>query len=380
MNKGCYMKKSILILFGGKSCEHDISIISTFQCLKYFNEYLYKIILVYIDKNGVWRLVDNHSNINKFLQNREKFKEVQLGVNENILYVKRGNKYIPQSSVDVVFPIMHGINGEDGSIMGLLQMSNIPYVGCNHIASAIGIDKFLFKKVCNKDNVLPIKTISYDDLIDESFIKTIKKEVGFPCIIKPNKLGSSIGIEKCENEENFINLVKKSLKFDEKVVIEPYVKNLREFNVAIYSAGGECIVSEIEEPILHDEILSFKDKYLNFSGQEVSKNIPAKINTSLKGKIVSLAKQTYCELDCSGVVRVDFIYDKILKKLYINEINTIPGALSLYLFEANGLSANNVINHLIDEGIRLFYKNKDIVTKYDSVVFEKGNISKFNKE
>lgn len=374
------MKKKVLILFGGRSFEHDISIISTFQCLKYFDEYLYDLVLVYIDQMGKWKLVKDSSSLNKFLKDRESLKEVQLGANEDLLYIKKSRKYKPLCKVDVVFPIMHGINGEDGNIMGLLQMSNIPFVGCNYISSAIGIDKSLFKKVMRRDRVLPMVELCADDILDGCGYEKVKKEIGFPCIIKPNKLGSSIGIEKCEDDVNFNELVKKSLKFDEKVVIEPYISNLREFNIALYKIGGEFVVSEIEEPFSSEEILSFKDKYLNYSDQYVAKNIPAKIGKTIKDKIVLFAKECYDLLKCRGVVRVDFMYDKSVKKLYVNEINTIPGALALYLFEAAVIDRKTVVNDVINESFRVFQNDREMNTKYDSLVLRQGGLSKFNKE
>ena len=370
------MKKKILILFGGKSCEHDISIISTFQCLKFFDEYLYEVFLVYIDKSGVWRYVDRYNDLEKFLISRGNLKKVQLGVNENILYVNSRKKYKPLTNIDVVVPIMHGINGEDGCIAGLLNMSKFPFVGSDNISSSIGIDKSLFKKVC--DNVLPSIVLNFQNLLnEENLIKDVQKNIGFPCIIKPSRLGSSIGIEICKNKENLIDNVKKSLIFDKKVIIEPFITEFREFNIALYKMGGEFIVSEIEEPNLKQDILSFNDKYLNFTDQYTLKDIPAKVNNLLKNKIIDNAKKCYNLLNCSGVVRVDFIYDKSTKKLYINEINTIPGAMGLYLFEAKGINRKDVINQLIDEALRKFYGDNEVEENFTSGVLEKQDFSKF---
>lgn len=373
------MKKKVLILFGGKSCEHDISIISTFQVLKNFNEYLYEIYLVYIDKNGKWKFVEDR-DLNMFLIKREKYCLVQLGVNENVLYKqKRNGKYCKLSEINVVFPILHGINGEDGSVAGLLKLSNIPFVGCDHISAGIGIDKSLFKKCISSLPNLKYFEVSFNDLNEDKLIKRIREEIGFPCIIKPSMLGSSIGINICKNEENLINLLKKSLNFDKKVIIEPFVENLREFNVALFSYCGEIILSEIEEPLLKEKILTFSDKYMNFSGQKVDKNIPAKLNKKLKEDLINIAKECYLKCGCSGVVRIDFIYDSDKKILYVNEMNTIPGALGLYLFEANNIERNDVINKLIYESLRVYNSQKNIQTEYVSEVLKNKNLSKFSR-
>jgi len=374
------MKKKVLIIFGGMSCEHDISIVSTFQCLKNFDAYLYDIILVYIDKNGVWRLV-NELSLESFLKNREKLKEVQLGINENVLYKKVGNgKYKKVSNIDMVFPIMHGLNGEDGAIAGLLKMSNIPYVGCDNESAVIGIDKILFKKCCNNLPLLKYEVVEINDIKNIENIKDrVKNKIGYPCIIKPSKLGSSIGINFCKNEENLLNLLKNSLNFDKKLIIEPFIEEMREFNIAIFSYCGDVVFSEIEEPILKEKILTFKDKYMNFSEQETFKNIPANISKKLRSEICELAKKCYIECGCSGVVRIDFIFDNKNKKLYINEINTIPGALALYLFETNNIERKDVINKIIHEALRVYNSDRNIQTVFNSDVLNNKNLSKFNK-
>ena len=374
------MKRKVLILFGGKSYEHDISIVSAFQCVKAFDEYLYDISLVYIDLSGKWRLVKKYS-LEHFLSVREKLQEVQLCVNDNYLYIKgKSGKYKQLSAIDVVFPIMHGLNGEDGCIAGYLSLSNIPYVGSDNVSSAIGIDKSLFKKVCN--NLPVVDYVEFSNFEPDRFdnkVEFVDKKVGFPCIIKPVKLGSSIGINYCENKDNFEKLLKKSLNFDKKVIIEPFIKNMREFNIALFSYCGDVVYSEIEEPLLNDNILTFNDKYMNFSEQSTHKNIPAKLNQKLRNEILNMAKQCYVACGCSGVVRVDFIYDKDSKKLYINEVNTIPGALGLYLFEASGIDRKEVVNMLIHEAIRGYNIEKKNQIYFDSSVLKNKNLSKFNK-
>ncbi len=373
------MRKNVLIVFGGRSCEHDISIVSTFQCLKSFDEYLYNVILVYIDKLGKWRLVKNH-NVDNFLKSRDSLDVVQLGVNENVLYIKKGKKYRPLYNIDIVFPILHGVNGEDGCIMGLLKMSGIPYVGCDNLTSAIGLDKSIFKKVCLDLPILPSLEIGFEDIDNEENLqKRVTSKVGFPCIIKPSRLGSSIGIQICKNKENLLKLLKKSLKFDKKLILEPYVENLREFNIAMYRFENALILSEIEEPIIKNEMLSFNDKYLNFTGNFESKNIPPRIGQILRKKIENVASNCYNLLGCSGVVRVDFIYDKTVKKLYLNEINTIPGSLALYLFEAKGIDKKTVINQLIHNSLRLFLSDDDVAINYQSSVLEKQDFTKFSR-
>jgi len=371
------LSKNLLIIFGGKSSEHDISIISAFQFINSCDEYLYNMVPVYIDKNGIWHYVKNIS-MNDFLKNKDSLPICQLGVNENYLYIKKGNIYKRKFNIDVAIPILHGVNGEDGAIAGLLKLSNIPFVGSDSISSAIGMDKLLFKKVCKDFNILPVECIENCNIENEDLIDKISENIGFPCIIKPCRQGSSIGINICENKENLLENIKKSLKFDKKVLIERFVGSMREFNVAILSSGGELVFSEIEEPILTKNILTFEDKYMNFSGQEVSKKIPAKIGVKLREKIIKTAKDCYLKCGFSGVVRIDFIYDVENKILYLNEVNTIPGAMALYLFEYVEIGKRGVIDSLVREALRVHQNGKNDTCEFNTNVLNNKIINKFS--
>lgn len=369
------MKKNVLVIFGGRSYEHDISIVSTFQCLKSFDEYLYDLYLVYIDINGDWRLIKSRA-MKDFIKERSIAQKITLCPNDHVLYKKFKSKIKKVCKIDIVFPIVHGINSEDGNLSGYLTTINIPYVGCDNISSSIGIDKDKFKKVCANLGVLNCLSIDEYDLINDT---KLAEKILFPCIIKPNRLGSSIGINCCKNSENLTKSVKNSLKFDKKVVIEPLVRKMREFNIALFSYENEFVVSEIEEPYHKDDILSFNDKYMNFSEDYYNKDLPAKMSQRLRNNIIENAKKCYMLCGCSGIVRVDFIYDVDNKKLYLNEINTIPGALALYLFEANGIDKKDVVNKVIHESLRCFSQEKNRMVEYKTKVLQNENLSKFNK-
>jgi len=373
------MMKKVLIIFGGRSYEHDISIVSTFQCLKAFDEYLYDISLVYIDMKGEWKLIKSRTP-SEFLKERDNACIVELGINDCVLYKKMKNKLKKICNIDIVFPIVHGINSEDGNLAGYLNTIGIPFVGCDNVSSSIGIDKEKFKKVCTELGVLNCIGIDETNFDESGNLETqIADKIIFPCIIKPNRLGSSIGINICKNNEDLIKNIKKSLSFDKKVIVEPYINKMREFNISLFDFENETIFSEIEEPFHNDHILSFNDKYLNFQEQYNNKEIPAKISLKLKNDIFKKAKECYKLCGCSGVVRVDFIYDVDNKKLYLNEINTIPGALALYLFEAKGIDKKDVINKLIHETLRIYEKEKNNTIEYCSGVLKNKNLSKFNK-
>lgn len=374
------MKKNLVILFGGDSTEHDISIVSAFYVLKYINEYLYKPILIYIDReNNFFKLQKVH-DIMEFTQNK-KFERVQMLDGKVFKY--KGKRLVRICDVDAVLPIMHGVNGEDGCIAGFLKLNNFVAVTPGIDTAVVGMDKALFKK-CVSDivPVLKCEEFTKNDLsIITSKCLDVKNNIGFPCIIKPARQGSSIGIEICENEKNFEKIIKKCLNFDKKIIIEPFLTKFREFNIAMYRCQNGIVASEIEEPILRKKMLSFEEKYLNFSGLggEKIKNIPPKISKKLYGEIVDNASKVYEYLQCDGVIRFDFIYDTINKKLYLNEMNTIPGSLALYLFAPKDKTETEVLNDVIRNAERKWFVEHHNKPKYESNVLKMTSVAKFKK-
>ena len=374
------MKKNIVVMFGGTSTEHDISIASTFYVLKYVNEYLYNLFLVYVGKDNSLNLVENVRLLSEF-QSLKKFKRVALI--DGALYVLAGRKYKKLSDVDSVLPIMHGVGSEDGTIDGYLKINNVARATPNLETACIGMDKTVFKNCISPFapalNYVEVTEQSLDDI--EKVIKEIERKIGFPCIVKPARQGSSIGIEICKNKENLQKTLKNCLKFDKKLIIEKYLSDFREFNVALYSTVDRIKISEIEEPLVQKDMLSFEEKYLNFSGNasKKSKQIPPKISKRLYTEIVTTAEKVYRNLDCNGIIRFDFIYDNVAKKLYVNEMNTIPGSLALYLFAPKGISEDEVVNDLIIDAIRRRFLEKNNRTDFKSDVLKLTNINKFEK-
>lgn len=372
--------KNLVVLFGGNSSEHDISIVSAFYVKKYLDEYLYNVSMIYINKKQEMFLCKNCNNVKDFVT-MKKFSCVAIC--GNYLYLKYNHKLKTLKKIDVVLPIMHGVNGEDGTIDAFLKFNNLCRVTPNMCTACIGMDKTLFKKVVGSDvSVLPYEEVCGVDLENSSgLIDRVRDKVGFPCIIKPARQGSSIGIEVCENSEKLIELIKKSLKFDKKLIIEPYLTKFREFNIAVYKTQFDVKVSEIEEPLVDKKILSFENKYLNFSGTntEKIKKIPPKISKKLYNQIVEFAKIAYLKMDANGLIRFDFIYDELNKKLYLNEANTIPGSMALYLFSAKGAGEDEVINDLIRVASRDHFLEQLATTEYKSDVLKIGVTSKFGK-
>ena len=392
------MKINLLVLFGGKSTEHEVSIISAIQAIENINKDKYNIIPVYIDKKGDFYyhnqlLFDsnNFKNINNLISQCEK---VCIIKNDNKTFLQTIKKSIFKndiiSEIDVAFPIVHGTNVEDGNLQGYLHTLNIPYVGCDNLTSAIGMDKYVMKQFLKIENIPVIDGYrfyikDYDSIND--LINDIEQKIEYPIIVKPINLGSSIGISKADNKIKLQNALDLAFNFCESIIVEKAIVEMREFNCAILGNRFECITSMVEEPFGNDEILSFSDKYLsgskNKSGSKISnvnigsksgmaslqRKIPADIDEQLEKEIKNIATSVFKLLNCNGVCRIDFIYDNKDKKLYVNEINTIPGSLSFYLFDKMSISYKDLIDKLIKLAIDRFRKDNNLQYSFDSQLF-----------
>ena len=383
------MKTVVGVFFGGKTVEHEVSIISALQVIENLDKEKYEVIPIYISK-------DNKFYTSELLTRVEEFKhlnEVKRLSNEIyfthedsklVLNLVRGIFKKSIAKIDIAFPVVHGLNVEDGTLEGFLEMYNIPYVGCDVCSSAVGMNKIVFKKVLEASK-LPV--VEYETLNIEEFeedeskaYKKITEKLSLPVIVKPSNLGSSIGIEIIKNENEFKEKMQNVFTFCENVLIEKCVTNLREINCSVLGNFKEQEVSVLEEPIKNDEILSYKDKYMGdgtkktgvkggkFSGAKgsgmasLSRKIPAELSKEQEEEIYSLAKKTFTELNCEGISRIDFIIDKDTNNVYVNEINTIPGSLAFYLWEPKGIS----FSELLDRAIRYAIKRKE---RRDKIVY-----------
>ena len=361
---------NLAVVFGGVSCEHDISIITACQVMNVLKE-KYEIIPIYIDKNGIWRTGEELTKIETFSKENKKSFEVMFSASDNFLYIKRLGKFKKFTKIDMVFLALHGKNGEDGSVSSLFELNGIPYANAGICSSAVACDKCIFKDFLRGNGISNIKgfNLKYQDFKQkvDFYIKRIAKNVGFPLIIKPANLGSSIGIEIVESEENLKSALIGAFTFDSKVLIEQYLEKIREINVAIYTKNNEYIVSELEEPIKTENILSFKDKYENGSKLagmvELKRQIPAKISDDIRSKIIGMALKCYKALGLFGICRFDFIVDKN-NKVYLNEVNTIPGSYAFYLFEPIKKNFQNILDDQIEEAKRRNFERKKITTTF----------------
>ena len=343
-------KMKVGVVFGGMSTENEVSVISANSIMKNLDKNKYDIYPIYISKEGPW---------NKY---KYEDREVKLGSEiNNIEEIDNIVKYL--KNLDLIFPVLHGLYGEDGTIQGLFELLKIPYVGCKVLASSVGMDKIYTKIIFEKAGLNQTKyeyIRRYEDkyiFIDKQFnekivsldevSKIISNNLKFPMFIKPSNSGSSVGINKAENIDDLKKYIEYASKFDKKILIEEEIKG-REVECAVLG-NEEVIASCIGEIKSADEFYSYDAKYNN---QESKTVIPAKISSDIEQEIKEEAIKAFKAIDGSGLSRVDFFIEYETNKIFINEINTMPGftSISMYpkLFEASGISYSDLLDKLID--------------------------------
>lgn len=373
--------KNILVLFGGETTEHDISILTAIQVCDSFDVLKYNVVPVYINKNGEWFLVSDVGSVARFLKSEFNIKNRCVLNYDGVLSVGKGLRS-KKITIDYAFICMHGINGEDGTMAGLLDLYHIPTVNCGVESSSIAMNKILFKKFML---AIGVPVIDYFDVcsVDEVITRLNKKTKDgrflFPLIVKPARLGSSIGVVVCNNIDEYEKACVDGLMLDDSLLVERCLTNFNEYNIAIYNTEDGFVVSDIEQPLSSSKFLSFEEKYLNDGkgdGMEnISRVFPAKISKNLQSEIAMYAKKIYHELNMKGVVRFDFIYDNQDKKLYINEANTIPGSYANYLFRNKQISFTHMLDDLIAYARVDYINKKNIVKTFDTSVLKEYSYS-----
>ena len=375
------MKKNIVVLFGGRSTEHDISIITGMQTLNALDKNKYNVVPIYISREGTWFSGKPLFFIETFKAFEKKKKgviEVSILPSSKALFQHTKLRLKKLLYIDCAVFCMHGINGEDGTLQGLFELANIPYTSSGVLSSAITIDKVFMKKIFENLR-LPILPYFYFNSNNYTFSKVltrVKKEFDFPVIIKPARLGSSIGIKVCRTEQELEEGINLAKQFDNKIIIETLVENLREINCSVLGYLNECKTSSLEEPINHKNILSFEDKYLNKTGEKTQKNfnflriLPAKLDKNLEKRIKTMSELIFKEFECKGVIRIDYIIDEDKNELFINEVNTIPGSLSFYLWKEKGTSFEVLLDELILGAIKSHEEKNKFNLLFESNVLE----------
>lgn len=392
------MKIKIGVIFGGRSVEHEISIITGNQAITNINTEKHEIVPIYISKAGLMYTgekllkLESFRNLDNLLKELTPITIVNDGKNINIVRYpmkKFGNNII--NTIDVAFPTMHGTNGEDGTIAGYLEMLQVPYIGCDMLSASIGMDKIMMRRVLKEAQIPSLDYVAFysTDYIkeEEKIINEIEEKLRYPLIVKAGNLGSSVGIKKAKTNNELKEAIEYSMQFSDRVMVENAIVNLKEVNCSVIGDTSNATASECEEPLGTDEILSYQDKYVSGGKTKtgevaggskgmatLQRKLPAEISNEMKNEIQELAVKTFKVLGCSGVSRIDFLVDNDTNDIYVNEINTIPGALSYYLWEATGKTFEKEIDELVDIALKRKREREKLVFSYDqNILALQGN-------
>lgn len=391
------MKLNIAVFFGGESVEHEVSIISAHQAIEALDKNKYNVIPVYVSKERklyVSDLLKDISNYKDLKHLISQCTQVSITSEDNRVVIRpvKPSLFGPKElgTIDVAIPVMHGTNGEDGTIQGFFEMLKVPYAGCDLYGAAIGQDKVLQKNVLN-DNNLPITNWFwvYGSEMDTHQSEILDKvhRLIYPVIIKPARTGSSVGISIAHNDEEYLACFDEARQYDEKIITEKVVKPMREINCSVVGDSYSCVASVLEEvsSVSQDELLSFSDKYLGGSKSAKSEGskgmastariVPAPLTDEQTRLIQQLAKETFRVLGTSGVCRIDFLMDADTKKVYVNEINTIPGSLAFYLWKAAGVSFSELMDKLVELALDRERRRSKMTFSYETNILSNFSTS-----
>ncbi len=383
------MKIRLCVLFGGKSVEHEVSVISALQAIASLDQKKYEIIPVYITKNNEFytsfecSCIEEYKNIPALIKKSERCTLLNTDGKVYLMRTGAKGKAGVISEIDVAFPIVHGTNVEDGTLQGYLKTLGLPFVGCDVTASAVGMDKYVMKTVL-KDNDIPVLDCVRFYLADfadpDAIVKKCEDRIGYPVIVKPVNLGSSVGISVAHNAAELKISVEDAFKFATVILCEHAITQLKEVNCSVLGDISHAEASECESPAKSDEILSYADKYTSGGGGKkggktggaskgmasLARKIPADISPEKRAEIRNMAVRAFQVLGCNGVSRIDFMIDEATDTVYLNEINTIPGSLAFYLWEPLGVPYHTLLDRMIELALKRKREEDSIVFSFET--------------
>jgi len=361
------------VLYGGRSGEHDVSLCSAASVVEALDKNKYKVTAIGIDREGKWYVQDKpqiipHKDFGKVLALKKKGKWlVNHFQQNNQLHLYDLNNKNKKVIIDVVFPVLHGTFGEDGTLQGLLELAMVPYVGADVIGSSVGMDKDVAKRLLREAGIPVVSSVTINKrqwkADAQNIIQDAVDKLGLPLFVKPVCTGSSVGVKKVKQKENLAKSVNFAFQFDTRVMIEKAI-NCREIECAVLGNENPA-ASVLGEIIPKHEFYSYEAKYIDPDGAALK--IPAEINKTLSDKIRKIAVEGYMALGCTSMARVDFFLDKKTNKFYLNEINTLPGftSISMYpkLWDATGIKYSKLLDKLIELALERHKKKLEINTE-----------------
>ncbi|MCH3967743.1 MAG: D-alanine--D-alanine ligase [Atopobiaceae bacterium] len=385
------MKPRVAVMFGGKSVEHEVSVISGIQAFLAIDATKYDAIPVYITKG-------NELYIGDSIGKMESYKDIDalLARSQRVLLMEDAGQaqlvsYPPKrfgktetTCIDVVLPVVHGTNMEDGAFQGYLKTLGVPFAGCDVMASALGMDKYLSKTVLKQAGipVLDAEQFGVADYADiDGLVAKVEGTLGYPVIVKPVDLGSSVGISVAKSRTELLSAVDDAFLYATRIIVEHAILNLREINCAVLGDDEEAVASECEEPLHTEDILSYEDKYVsNAKGSgskgmaSVSRKIPAELSAERREEVRQIAVRSFQALGCNGVARIDFLVDADTDALYFNEINTIPGSLAFYLWEPVGIPYPDLLDRLVQLALKRSRIEKNLTFTFDTNILDSASL------
>ena len=393
------MSLKVAVIYGSRTCEHDVSIVSALQAMDNLDKNEYEIVPVYIARDGQWytgRLLRNITFYSAFKPElvthvapvmSEDGKLTLMPVTsiaphgfKGMVKVLMSNMNLGEDTVekcDVVLPVMHGMNGEDGTLQGLLELFNVPYTSTGVLGSALGMDKIAMKQFFRGCGLPVVDGMWFArsewNKNHEEVLNRVESSCPYPVYVKPANLGSSIGISRATDRQSHIKAIETAVEYDRRILVERGIEKPVEINCSALRIKGEVRASLCEMPASWEEFLTFDDKYLRGSksgkgqGMEsLARKVPAPISDELTQRIQQMTTQVYNAMDCKGVVRIDYMLDG--DELYINEINIIPGSLAFYLWEPLGISFKEMLDCMIEDAFTAYAEKNRSVFSYDSSI------------
>ncbi len=361
------------VLFGSRSCEREVAIISAVQLMNHVDTEKYDVIPVYISEQGMWytgaplRDIKNYTPFNPDMKGIDQVA-LDITAGSGALIANRPAKWLfghPTQEVvarlEVCVIVMHGLNGEDGTLQGMLELANLPYTSTGVAGSAIGMDKIMMKQFFRGAGTLPCLpdcwfTRSMFTENPEAVLDKVEKELGYPVFVKPANLGSSIGVSRADDREGLLDSLELAFDYDRRVLVEKGLDKPVELNCSVLGYDDDVTASPIEMPLSAEQFLDFREKYMANGGSKgmasLHRVLPAPIEDSLRDHIQQLSCEIFRMLDCKGVVRIDYMFDKDTEQVYITEINTIPGSLAFYLWENAGVKYAELIDRMVKAALR----------------------------
>ena len=394
---------NIAVIFGGRSPEHEVSIITAHQVNAALEEE-HDVTPIYITKDGVWLTGDKLSELKTFtegnLPQAADYDKVCIEFETHAKFSvipKRTGLFSKKREllVDVVFPAIHGVHGEDGTLQGLLELMNVPYVGAGVIGSGVGMDKTMMKAILNENGLPIVPYVPFTkqewDSVSEDILKVIEEKIPYPMYVKPAISGSSIGVSRVQDVDTLKDAIELACRYCRRIIVEQGIGNGYEINCSVLGTHPPT-ASVCEQPIASTEFLSFDDKYIHqdtdpedqsddSSETEIAsgmagaqREIPAPISDELTLHIQNLATLTFQVLDCAGLARIDFLVGED-EDVYVNEINTIPGSFSFYLWEPTGLSFSELVSQLVSLAIESHQEKNRLIYSYSTNLLSQAGAS-----